>query len=491
MLKLTDQIATRARSLDFSFFGQILPNPDPILKAQGLDIKAYKDLRSDAHVGGCCRRRKSAIKGLEYGFEREGAGARLHANLEAIFADMDVDRLIGDCTEAMFYGYQPIEIIWGRAGALIVPTELRALPQEWFVFDPKAALRFRTRENPFEGEQLPERKFLLPRQDASYANPYGFPDLSMVFWPQVFKKGGMKFWLNFTEKFGTPFLIGKLPPGTPPGEMDALADRLEAMIQDAIAVIPDNAAIDTLEVKGTANADLYEKLVLHCRSEVSIALLGSNQSMEKDSNRASSVSGLEVADDLRDGDAEVVVAAFKQLVDWVCDLNGWPGQRPVWRMWDEARKSQERATRDETVTKAGAKLTSAYFVREYGFEPGDLDTSPAPTLAPVASAKPVMQAGATPAADQAAAFSDGAEPPARYADLAAAQLNAEAAPAMADWLATLKAMLASSQDLEEFRAKLAAAYPQLDNANMVATMRVAFAAANLTGRRDASADNGA
>lgn len=486
MQKLTDVIATRERSLDFAFFGQILPNPDPILKAQGLDIKVYKDLRSDAHVGGCCRRRKSAVKGLEWGFEREGAGARLHANLEAVFADLDLDRLIGDCTEAMFYGYQPIEIVWGRVGSLIVPTELRALPQTWFAFDPDAQLRFRTRANRFEGELLPERKFLLPRQDASYANPYGFPDLSMVFWPQVFKKGGMKFWLNFTEKFGTPFLIGKLPPGTPQTEMDALADRLADMIQDAIAVIPDNAGIDTLEVKGAAGGDMYEKLVLHCRSEVSIALLGSNQSMEKDSNRASSVSGLEVADDLRDGDAEIVCAAIKQLAGWICDLNGWSGPRPVWRMWDETRKSQERATRDKTVTEAGARLTAAYFQREYGFEDGDLDSAAPPPTFPSPLAGEGRGRGGQPAGT---AFADPAPQPS-YADLAATRLAGDAAPAMRQWLATIRAMLASSSDLEEFRAKLLAGYPALSPDQMAAAFAQAAQAADLAGRYDVASEAG-
>lgn len=471
MPKLSDQIATRARSIDFAFAGQILPNPDPILKAQGLDIKVYQDLRSDAHVGGCCRRRKSAVKGLEWGFEREGAGARLHNNLEAVFADLDIDRLIGDCTEAVFYGYQPIEIIWGRVGSLVVPTELRALPQSWFTFDTDAQLRFRTRENAFEGELLPERKFLLPRQDPSYANPYGFPDLSMVFWPQVFKKGGMKFWLNFTEKFGTPFLVGKLPSGTPQSQMDDFADQLAAMVQDAVAVIPDNGAVEAVEVKGTASADLYERLVLHCRSEVSIALLGSNQSMEKDSNRASSVSGLEVADDLRDGDAEIVCAAIKQLAGWICELNGWSGQRPVWRMWDQDSKDQKRATRDETVTKAGARLTAAYFQREYGFEDGDLDSAPPPVATPM-PAKPAMPQPAF------------AEPSPTYAELAAARLSADAAPAVRQWLATIRAMLDSSGSLEEFRAKLLAGYPNLSSDQMAAAFAQAAAAADLAGRYD-------
>ncbi|MVX88125.1 DUF935 domain-containing protein, partial [Escherichia coli] len=62
---LSDQIAVRSRSIDFYGLGMCLPNPDPILKAQGRDIKIYRELRSDPLVGGCIRRRKAAVKALE------------------------------------------------------------------------------------------------------------------------------------------------------------------------------------------------------------------------------------------------------------------------------------------------------------------------------------------------------------------------------------------------------------------------------------------
>ena len=55
---------------------------------------------------------------------------------------------------------------WQRvAGSLIVPGEVVGKPPEWFHFDADNNLRFKTRDNPFHGEEIPPRKFLLPRQD--------------------------------------------------------------------------------------------------------------------------------------------------------------------------------------------------------------------------------------------------------------------------------------------------------------------------------------
>lgn len=474
-MKLTEQIATRNRSLDYSALGSVLPNPDPILKSQGLDIRTYRDLRSDAHVGGCCRRRKSAVKALEWGFEREGAGARLHKNLEAVFADIDLDRLIGDCLEAVFYGYAPIEVVWERRGSMAFPAELRALPQEWFTFGAEGELRFRSKQAPFDGEELPGRKFLLPRQDASYANPYGFPDLSMVFWPQTFKKGGMKFWLNFTEKFGTPWPIGKLPRGTPQGEVDVLADKLAAMVQDAVAVVPDDSSIELLEVKGTASADLYERLVMHCRSEVSIALLGSNMGMEKDSNRATAGAGLEVADDLRDGDAEIVCAAVNELAGWICELNSWSGQRPVWRLWDQAKKDSLQADRDKTVTEAGARLTGIYFQRAYGYAADEIGEAQAKTAIQPAFAEPGNQEVSLM---QAQAIIDSAID----ADQGAA-LGAALQPLLAPILDALSAGMAP----DEIIGQMAAWYPLMDDAQLTETLSRALFVADILGRLSADA----
>ncbi|ENE4637899.1 TPA: DUF935 family protein, partial [Escherichia coli] len=100
-------------------------------------------------------------------------------------------------------------------------------PPEWFQFDTDNCLRFRARDAGVEGELLSPSKFVVPAQDASYDNPYGFPDLSMCFWPVAFKKGGMKFWLRFAEKFGSPWVIGKHPRGANDAEIEKLLDSME------------------------------------------------------------------------------------------------------------------------------------------------------------------------------------------------------------------------------------------------------------------------
>jgi len=470
--KLSDQIATRGRSIDFYALGMYLPNPDPVLKALGKDIKVYQELRADAHVGGCIRRRKAAVKALEWGLDREKAKSRVAKNIEAIFADLPIERIITEMLDAVLYGYQPMEITWQKVGGLVVPVDIVGKPSNWFVFDEENKLRFRTRENSIKGEELPERKFLLPRQDPTYDNPYGFPDLSMVFWPTTFKKGGLKFWVQFTEKYGAPWVIGKHPRGTQDKEADDLLDKLEAMVQDAVAVIPDDSSVEIKEAAGKAgSAEVYERLLHFCRSEVSIALLGQNQTTEANSNRASAQAGLEVTRDIRDGDKSIVEEAFNTLIRWVCELNFSDGARPFFSLWEQEEVDKVLAERDEKLVRAGAKLTSAYFKRAYNLQDGDLDETPA---APPLSANP---------ADLAFAEGDVSVPDQDALDAA---LDAKTPDELdAEMRGLLEPVLNAVEDgaaPEELLGMLAELYPDMDGSALQERLARAIFVANLWGR---------
>lgn len=496
-MKLSDHIALRSRSIDFAALGFYLPNPDPVLRARGGRIELYRELRTDAHVGGCVRRRKSAVKALEWGLDRDKARSRVAREIEAMFADLDLDRLIGEAMDAVLYGYQPMEILWQKRGSLVVPDQVIGKPPEWFHFDSENRLRFKTRENPSHGEEVPPMKFLLPRQDASYQNPYGFADLSMCFWPIVFKKGGVKFWLSFTEKFGSAFSVGKLPRSATPEERAQLLDSLEALIQDGVATIPDDGSVELVEMAGkSASADLYERLVMYCRSEVSIALTGTNQTTEANSNRASATAGLEVADDLRDGDAEIVSAALNQLIRWVVEINWGGAAAPVFEMWDQESRDKLQAERDKSLKDAGANLTRAYFIRSYNLQEGDIAEAPAPALPakPEESPKTAFPAGKDSAEvsdDEVDDDEEAAASPAEFADpvpaanpaLAAIadKLDAAGLPEVDGLVGQLAALVQAAPDLNTLQDSLLAAFGDLDASRLVELMAGAFALAELRG----------
>lgn len=399
---LIEHIATRGRSFDAQALGMYLPNPDPILKAQGKDIAVYRDLRSQALVGGNIRRRKSAVLALERGLTRGNAPVRVERFIRDWLADLDHDRIMREILNAPMFGYQPVELMWQAVGLHQVPEDLLGKPAEWFLYDQDNQLRFRARDTGIQGELCDPLRFVVARQDASYDNPYGFADLSMCFWPVVFMKGGLKFWVQFTEKYGSPWLIGKHPRGASTKETDDLLDSLDAMVQDAVAVIPDDSSVDIKEAAGkSSSSEVYRDLLVYCRSEINVAMLGQNQTTEANSNRASATAGLEVTEDIRDGDKGIVAATYNAVIRRVVDVNfGEHVPAPVYELWEQEEIDETLAKRDKSLTESGVVFTAAYWKRTYNLQDGDIVETPAKPADPASAefAEPTVR----PLVDQVA-----------------------------------------------------------------------------------------
>jgi phage gp29-like protein len=161
-----------------------------------------------------------------------------------------------------------------------------------------------------------------------------------------------------------PWLIAKTPRGSPQHQNEELLDKMEAMIQDAVAVIPDDSSVDAGSHDHSASAEMYRELLMFCRSEVSIALLGQNQSTEASSTRASAMAGLEVAREIRDGDARMCEATLNQMLRWIVDLNeGTEAPSPTVELFEEEQVNKEQAERDDLLT---ARVSfSQYWKRTY------------------------------------------------------------------------------------------------------------------------------
>ncbi|MGX2974753.1 DUF935 domain-containing protein [Ursidibacter arcticus] len=369
---LITEIATRARSYDHWSFGHYLPNPDPVLKKMGKDISVYRELLSDGQVRAGIRRRKAAIKGLEWRITPTGNN-KVDEQLNAMFENLKLNRIITEMLNASLFGYQVSEIMWEQRDGLLVPADIIGKPQEWFVFDDENQLRFKTKENSFDGELLRDQKFLVTTQEATATNPYGLGDLSLCFWAATFKKGGFKFWLEFTEKYGSPWLVGKHPRQTSETDKEQLADALEAMIGTAIAVVPDDSKVEILESAGKgASSDSFERFLNFCKAEINIALLGQNQTTEQESNRASATAGLEVVEDIRNDDKAIVEETFNQLLAWICQLNFSVETLPKFELYEQESIDTAQVERDEKLHRIGVRFSQDYFERIYGFEKGDI-----------------------------------------------------------------------------------------------------------------------
>lgn len=372
---LTEEIATRKRALNFYSLANILPDPDIVLRKQGKDVRVYKELLCDPHVFACVQSRKSGVLSLGWEINRGLDKDEKAEAIENLLKQLDIHKLISDILDATQFGFQPLEIIWKRDKAgYILPEKIVAKPPEWFCFDDNNTLKFRTKEN-YYGEELPNKKFLLAQNNPSYNNPYGERTLSRVFWPVTFKKGGLKFWVIFTEKYGMPHLIGKHPRGATKEETNTLADMLEEMVQDAIAVIPDDSSVEIQEANKSSSAAIYEQLIDKMNAEISKAILGQTLTTEIGStgSYAASNTHFAIRQDIIDADKKLVEQTINQLIQWIYEINFVNTEVPVFELYQEEDVDLTLAQRDKILSDTGVKFTKEYFIKNYGLEDEDFD----------------------------------------------------------------------------------------------------------------------
>ena len=202
----------------------------------------------------------------------------------------------------------------------------------------------------------------------------------------------------------------------------------------------------------------------------------------RSSTRASATAGLEVGDDLRDGDARMVEAAVNQLIRWTVDLN-WPGaDAPVWSLREQQEIDEAGPRRDKILTECGVRFTRDYWLRTYDLDDGDLDETGSAGL-PSGSPPAGLDAPAT--ASEPPALADPGDEPEDYADQQTERLGRAAEPAINQWLDTVRAELdravSDGTDLAEFRERLVQLYPSLPDAALVDILGEALAAAALAG----------
>lgn len=478
MAKKTDLvkvIASRAQSIDFWSFGHYLPNPDPVLKRMGRDISVYREILSDPHVSGCVRRRKAAIKGLEWRIESTGNDAADEL-LHAVLDGLPLNNITTQILDAALFGYQALEVVWHYDGRYWLPKEVEGKPQEWFIFDEDNELRMRTKDNRIDGMKLPDKKFLLATQNATYVNPYGQGDLSLCFWAATFKKGGFKFWLEFVEKYGSPWLIGKHPRQAKANEIDELLDSLESMLGTAVAGIPDDSSIEMLESasKGSSST-AFSEFLTYCKAEIAIAILGQNQTTEAEANRASATAGLEVTKDIRDDDAALVSTCFNELLRWVCELNfGQLESLPKFKLFEQETIDKAQAERDEILHRLGIRFNEQYINRTYGFDEGDIAVQSAIALDAIPN-------------DQSSEFSEAKEHP---VEPLIRQLGERADELFDDWFETIRAHLMAADSLESFQAQLYELIPELSLDEYANLLSMASEASFMTGRYAVDVDRG-
>jgi len=486
---LGEEIASRQTAWDYSGMLGLLPDPDPILAKRGDSAEILDGLTSDAHLCSVIQTRKLGTLKREIKWEAGAEGdaeptpeaQALRDNLVADLVEIDTYTLVSQILDAPLYGFVPFELSWKAKDGHIRLTNITAKPHRWFGFDEVTnAPKFISMANPWDGEELPYGKFVLARHFPTYDNPYGLRLLSRCLWPVTFKRGGLKFWVTFTEKFGIPFLMGRYPKGTGAADQQAMLDKLAAMVQSAVAVLPEGSSVELLGAGGNSkgSSDLFDRLVSVMDKEMSKVIMGQTltaETSDKGGAYAQSKTHADVLADYQDSDQRLVKNVFERIAKLYAAVNASGVAAPTMDWFEEEDAKKEFAERDKTLSDTGVKFTKNYYQRQYDLQEDDFELDNSTTAA---------GQGDNPTKTGANAPQEFAEPEdtSDLAELLTAKMAVEADPEIALMVQTVRELVMSADSLEDIRDGLLGLYPEMHTEKLSQLMELALSGADLAGR---------
>lgn len=472
-LQLAKEVATR-NVAEFVTGLDYLPNPDTILKNNGGNIKVYREM-IDAHLDAVKNKRFASITSRAWTIDGSKGDQKKAKFVEEYLWNIDLRNVISQMLEAIGFGYAVHEIVWNTVqtdlGTLILPTAIKDRKQEWFKFDSDSKLLLQTNDG--SRREMPERKFLVTRNRPTTANPYGNAVYSRCFWPLAFKKGGLKFWMLFVEKYGMPKAIGKVPPTATEKEQQNFLKMLAGLVRDAVAVIPQTGSVELLEA-GAANANPHKAIVDWADQAISKAWLGETLTTEQTSSggtQAMATVHNDVRADLALDDAAMIESSINQLIRWIYEIN-WPNEKEIpWMNIILPEDLQEaRLNRDIKLTQLGVKFNAQYITDIYGIDEKYFEM--------------------TEVQPQGGMFAEGPEKKGKVRSTShelRKQVNAftehlEDECEKVDILAPIRELVENAHSLEEVRDKLIGCYAEMPMDKIAEEMEQAFLAADLAGR---------
>lgn len=462
---------------------------DPVWREAG-GWQGYEALLKDDQVAACFAQRRMAVVARPWTVEpgddsraAKKAADLVRETLDAIGWDSITDQML----HARLYGFAVAEILWQLTPAGVRIKAIKPRDRRRFVFAPDGALKLLT-AHAWTGEELPPRCFWSPGVGASHADePYGRGLGHALYGPVWMKRQGAKFWGIFLEKFGAPTVVGHFHDGTSPEERARLLEAAQAVITQAAVTLPEGVTLEFLEASRGGAAD-YQTWLHYWDAAIAKIILGQTMTTDDGASRSQAQVHWDVRQDLVAADADLIDAsASDSWVRWLVEYN-YPGVAPprISRDMTEAEDMNTRAERDERLAGIGITLTPEAVKRVYG-EDYELAHPATPEVAQASLPASPQDAGKMPAPQDTAAHAEVAQASRLQADtpdLLTDRLAAEAAAPMAALLAQIQVMLATADSLEEFRARLDTAFPDLDRAALAAVMGDAFLAAELAGMSD-------
>lgn len=372
---LTTPIATTADGRDVTrpyVYGLHQPRDPRLLRS--VDWGVYDRILEDDQVFSTLQQRRGAVVSRDWnvvpGDEADprsvAAADALRANLIRIGWDRVTDKML----YAAFYGYSVAELMWRPRGGHWEFGGIHVRHARRFRYNDDCELRLLVPGNTIHGEELPERKFWVVSAGASDDDePYGRGLAEWLYWPTLFKRNGVRFWNNFTDRYSTPTAVGKYRPGTPVDQIDRLLAALQAFATDSGIAIPDGMAIELMHVSQSGSITNFETLCRYMDAAITKVVLSQTMTTDNGASLSQAQVHAGVKLEVVKSDADLLSDSFNEgPARWFTEFNFGAEVEPprVMRDIEEEIDTKYQAETDEILARVGWMRSEESFRDTYG-----------------------------------------------------------------------------------------------------------------------------
>ena len=345
------------------------PDTDEVLRKAGITRHKLRVLLDDDEIAQVVETRIDALLATPLRVEPNDTdeAQKLNLILKEWFHEIATGAM-----NALFFGYSVQEAVYELKPEGYVGIQwIGEKPMQWFEPKNDGRLIYRPEGMVAEHEVDQVFKFFLTRRKATYEQPYGKALLARLYWLFFFKQDGFKFWAKFLERFGTPILLGKCKD-TDTEDMSRALLNAHAQSVLSIDIEDDVQILSAPGTNGSAGAT-FESFNNQLIRQIQKVVLGQTLTSGTDGKGSYSLGQVHenVRMDKLKSDIRLVTPTLQAVVNALCELNGW-GEYEV--MLGEKPKplNKDQAERDVHLKNAGANLSNAYFIREYGLQDDDV-----------------------------------------------------------------------------------------------------------------------
>ena len=271
----------------------------------------------DAHLFSVANTRRLALTGLKWKIVsaadvREGvdqaAADEVAAYCREVLAGLErYDEVLQHLSLAMGRNVAVVENVWDVMEGELRLVDMVPVPFERLSFDAMGGVRVLTKNDLFEGIELPPNKFVVHTPHSVSGHPMRGGLLRATALTYLGKHFALKDWLVFAEVFGMPVRIARYEPSATPEEKRELLSMLESLGSDASGIFSKAVELQFLEAGQGKAPPPYENICNFFNRELSKAWLGETLTVETLSGQGGSNSSAprvhnEVRLDLRQDD---------------------------------------------------------------------------------------------------------------------------------------------------------------------------------------------